>query len=298
MKTGSERARVGRAPKVSGRAGKADPNTEQLRKITKKLGNTQVKTLIGRNDHARDQIYQFILHRLQKIHSVQAREKAAMKKQRVWFDEVAHKKAGYGLPDPTRWKESAGEYKKAAQALARGNLGQAVDHLERAMEAERKALQNLPKQVPLDHTETAAIERPSAAVEVHPGEGCTPREVTEALHLAETVERESDKSHAEGLFRMRKPWWGDVGEDEDDKEGKKEGKAPGKGGKKPEGTEAEPALDREAEKQAGKEAEKDAEKDAVIEEERPEQDLRPEVEVPGDRPAPPVRRVRTTVKRP
>ena len=56
-----------------------------------------------------------------------------MKKQRVWFDEVAHKKAGYGLPDPTRWKESAGEYKKAAQALARGNLGQAVDHLERPL---------------------------------------------------------------------------------------------------------------------------------------------------------------------
>lgn len=293
MKTSSEQTKAGRAPKVSGRAGKADANTEQLKKIAKKLGNTQVQTLLGKNDHARDQIYQFILHRLQKIHAVQAREKAAMKKQRVWFDEVAHKKAGYGLPDPTRWRESAGEYKKAAQAVSRGNLGQAVDHLEAAMEAERKALQNLPKQVPLDHTETGVIERPSAAVDVHPGEGCTPREVTAAVQLAETIERESDTSQAAGLYRMRKPWWGEVAEDDDKADDKKADKAgPKKGGTQPEqedGAKAvEPELRVEQEPQA-------------VEEELPEQDKRQEMAplvVPGDRPAPPVRKVKTKVKRP
>lgn len=292
MKTSSEQTKAGRAPKVSGRAGKADANTEQLKKIAKKLGNTQVQALLGKNDHARDQIYQFILHRLQKIHAVQAREKAAMKKQRVWFDEVAHKKAGYGLPDPTRWRESAGEYKKAAQAVSRGNLGQAVDHLEAAMEAERKALQNLPKQVPLDHTETGVIERPSAAVDVHAGEGCTPREVTAAVQLAEEIERESDTSQAAGLYRLRKPWWGEVAED-DDKADKKADKAGAKkGGKQPAQEDAEKAV--EPEQRVEQEV-------PAVEEELPEQDKRQEMAplvVPGDRPAPPVRKVKTTVKRP
>lgn len=279
MKTTAEKSKTGRASKTAGRAGKADAGTEQLKKLSKKLGNTQVQALIGKNDAARDQIYQFILHRLQKLHSIQLREKQAMKKQRVWFDEVAHKKAGFGLPDPTRWRESASEYKQSAQSLSRGNLGQAVAHLDRAMEAERRAMEDLPKQVPLDHNDVA-VERPAASVGVNAGEGCTPREVIEAVHLAETIERESDKSEAAGLYRMRRPWWGDVAEDDE----KKEDKKPGKPGAKKAGKPEEEAA-QEVEKAGGPDK---AEHEPARQEHEPvAQDLRPEVEeerVPPPRP--------------
>lgn len=295
MKTTAEKAKTGRAAKTAGRAGKADAGTEQLKKLSKKLGNTQVQALIGKNDAARDQIYQFILHRLQKLHSIQLREKQAMKKQRVWFDEVAHKKAGFGLPDPTRWRESASEYKQSAQSLSRGNLGQAVDHLDRAMEAERRAMEDLPKQVPLDHDDIA-MERPTASVGVNAGEGCTPREVIEAVHLAETIERESDKSEAAGLYRMRKPWWGEVGEDDEKKEDKKADKPGAKKGASGEEVEAEkaaPGPDTETQQ------EQQPEREPVA------KDLRPQVEEelvappaphPGKEPAPAVRKVKTGVK--
>jgi len=297
VKTTAEKSKTGRAAKTAGRAGKADAGTEQLKKLSKKLGNTQVQALIGKNDAARDQIYQFILHRLQKLHSIQLREKQAMKKQRVWFDEVAHKKAGFGLPDPTRWRESAGEYKQAAQSLSRGNLGQAVDHLDRAMEAERRAMEDLPKQVPLDHHDVA-VERPAASVGVNAGEGCTPREVIEAVHLAETIERESDKSEAAGLYRMRKPWWGEVGEDDEKKEDKKADKPGAKKGERAEEAGAEKTA-------AGPEAEMQVEQQP--EREPAAKDLRPQVEedlvaaapipYPGQEPAPPARKVKTGVKR-
>ncbi len=303
MKTTAEKAKTGRAAKTAGRAGKADAGTEQLKKLSKKLGNTQVQALIGKNDAARDQIYQFILHRLQKLHSIQLREKQAMKKQRVWFDEVAHKKAGFGLPDPTRWRESASEYKQSAQALSRGNLGQAVDHLDRAMEAERKAMESLPKQVPLDHDDIA-MERPTASVGVNAGEGCTPREVIEAVHLAETIERESDKSKAEGLYRTRKHWWGEVGEDDEKKDDeKKADKKAEKNGAKPGAKKGASGEEVEADKAApGPDTETQQEQQP--EREPVAQDLRPQVEDelvapprPGQEPAPPARKVKTAVKR-
>lgn len=294
MKEKRSAAGTGRAARVTGQAGKADAQTEQLKKITKKLGNAQVQHVLGRNDKARDAIYQFILHRLQKMHQIQAREKAAMKKQRVWFDEVAHKKAGFGLPDPTRWKEAAQGYKQAAEGIARGNLGQAVDRLDKAIEAERKAMQELPKEVPLDHTETGAVERPGQAMEVGPGEGCNPREVTEALHLAEDIERVSEKSKAEGVFRPRLHWWDapEVEEGADDK--KPEGrKKPGR--RSPLGGVEEAASTKEAAADEKEEKDEDSAKEKA-----------PEVVVPapavsfapGATPAPPVRQVRTRVKKP
>ncbi len=274
---------------------KQDANTEQLRKISKKLGNAQVQTLIGRNDKARDAIYQFIVQRLQRIRAVQAREKEAMNKQRVWFDEVARKKAGFALPDPTRWRQAAKYYRLAAQSVARGNLGQAVQHMDRAMEAERQAFENLPKQVALDHTETGAVEAPSEMVAVSEGEGCTPREVTEAVNLAETIERESDTSQAAGVRGGRKPWWGEV---EEEGEEKKDGAKKGKKGE--EKVEAEPEKKpEEGEKKEEEEEVAQAEEKAEEKAQGQEQAVVAAGGVPlvSELPGPPVKTVRTRVKR-
>jgi len=198
-------------------AGKADPKSDQLRKMSKKLGNTQVQAVIGANNQQRDAIYQFIVARLQRVRSVQNKELAAMQNHRVWFDEVAHKKTGFALPDPTRWRTVARHYRMAAQSLARGNIGQAVQHLDRAMHAEKAAFASLPTQVNLDHTFDNDAKSPTA--QVHAGDGCTPREVTEAVQIAEQVERVAALSEPEGLPRSRKPWWG-TEESEDDEENK------------------------------------------------------------------------------
>ena len=201
-------------------AGKADPKSDQLRKMSKKLGNTQVQAVIGANNQQRDAIYQFIVARLQRVRSVQNKELAAMQNHRVWFDEVARKKTGFALPDPTRWRTVARHYRMAAQSLARGNIGQAVQHLDRAMHAEKAAFASLPAQVNLDHTFDNDTRSPTA--QVHAGDGCTPREVTEAVQIAEQIERVAALSEPEGLPRSRKPWWG-TEESEDDEEKKKNG---------------------------------------------------------------------------
>lgn len=203
--------------------GKGDPKSDQLRKLSKKLGNMQVQAVIGANNQQRDAIYQFIVARLQRVRSAQSKEIAAMQHHRVWFDEVARKKSGFSLPDPTRWRTVARHYRLAAQSVARGNIGQAVQHLERAMQAEKTAFTHLPVQVALDHT--FANDTPSPTAGVHAGDGCTPREVTEAVQLAEQIERVAAVSEPEGLPRMRKPWWGpeEATEDDDDAQ-KKNGK--------------------------------------------------------------------------
>lgn len=199
--------------------GKGDPKSDQLRKLSKKLGNTQVQAVIGANNQQRDAIYQFIVARLQRVRSVQSKELASMQHHRVWFDEVARKKSGFSLPDPTRWRTVARHYRLAAQSVARGNIGQAVQHLERAMQAEKAAFTHLPVQVALDHT--FANDTPSPTAGVHAGDGCTPREVTEAVQLAEQIERVAAVSEPEGLPRTRKPWWGTEEGSEDDDEQKK-----------------------------------------------------------------------------
>ncbi len=219
MPVKSRRAGAGSsATQRSAPAGKADPKSDQLRKMSKKLGNTQVQAVIGANNQQRDAIYQFIVARLQRVRSVQNKELAAMQNHRVWFDEVAHKKTGFTLPDPTRWRTVARHYRMAAQSLARGNIGQAVQHLDRAMHAEKAAFASLPAQVNLDHTFDNDARSPTA--QVHAGDGCTPREVTEAVQIAEQIERVAALSEPEGLPRSRKPWWG-TEESEDDEENKK-----------------------------------------------------------------------------
>ncbi len=300
QRTGSS---SGKARRVTGHGAKGDAQTEQLKKITKKLGNAQVQSVIGKNDRARDAIYQFIVHRLQKIQQVQGQEKEAMKKQRVWFDEVAHKKAGFGLPDPTRWREAAKKYRAAAESVARGNLGQAAQHLESAMEAERKAFRDLPKEIPLDHhltEEGQSGDRPEAMAQVHAGEGCTPREVSEALRVADEIERVTEKSKGEGIHKPRLHWW-DVAEGEDDgEEGKKTG---AKGGKRAadatgEQAEAKTEPEKRGEDQEREKAEEE-EQDVEVEQARAKEVA---VDLGGrpaslDVPAPVVKTVRTRVKK-
>lgn len=268
-------------------AQRSEPGARQLKTMAKALGNAQVQAVVARTDHQRDAIYQFILARLQRVQRVQSRERGAMSGHRVWFDEVARRKAGFALPDPTRWREVAVHYRHAAEALGRGNLGQAVQHLDRAMATEQQAMNALPEQVRLDQRDTAGAEAPD--LQAPAGAGCTPREVSEAIALAESIERVSERAEAEGLPRARAPWWNREPEADDDADDKK------KDGKKAErdaaGAVERPA--RETEQAPGVRQAEERTGEVQQAEERAEQHAVAHVTEPPAR----VRQVRTGVRR-
>lgn len=284
--------------KASGGPGaqRSEPGARQLKTLAKALGNAQVQAVVGRSDHQRDALYQFILARLQRVQTVQTRERAAMAGHRTWFDEVAHRKAGFTLPDPTRWRRVAEAYRHAAEALGRGNLGLAAQHVERAMAAEQEAMAHLPEQVRLDQRDTAGAAAPD--LQVPAGAGCTPREIRAAVALAETIERASDRSEAEGLPRVRKPWWNQEPEAEEEQkpeEGKKTaGDAAGSGSALASGS---PAKDdaRDVARDERREVAGDETREVARDESR--ELARDEARTPAAAPAPPVRQVRTGVRR-
>lgn len=183
--------------------------------------NAQQKALL---DH--------ICGRVKAIYTVQQVERAEMKNENQWFRDVARGREGYHLPDPTRFHEATQLYQRAAKALCAGDVAQGAKLMEKAMTAEREALDNLPKMVEnkLTTAERTAPEAPaalaSAATEVTPAERIAmPKE----MELARKILSIEDKMEPTApLKHNKKRWFSDLEEDEDENNpNKKTGEAKG-----------------------------------------------------------------------
>lgn len=206
--------------------GAIDPSPKSARKIEKivrKGGNEDFARRMGMRAGMRDQMLAFVCERLRHVHGVQQIEQSKIKDVRTWFRALARGKKGVLLPDPTRWHACASLYKRAGQALALGHVDRGAALLEKAMEAERAAMESAPSQVKDDLTraEEADPSPPAALGHVAAGMRCPAIDAPADLHFADLILNLSDRMEHSPPLRARRPkhWWDE--EEEEDEEGKK-----------------------------------------------------------------------------
>jgi hypothetical protein len=227
-----------------------DPSSLKADGLRKKLGNDAMGKKVDETAATRDELLQFICARLKVVHTVQSTERQEIGDVRDWYRQVAAGKPGFTLPDPTRWHQTAGIYKRAGIALADGDLGRGASLIEKALESERAAFESVPKQVQDsldegDHIakpERRAATAPDILAYVPSNAGCAvmerPRDLAYAdLILNVTAEMQESPPMPTPL------WWdeGNKAKDEDAKKGddKDAKKAEGKGAEKVDAKDAE-----------------------------------------------------------
>lgn len=208
-----------------------DAGSKELAKLAKKIGNSQVGSMLGAAREKRDALLRFIHQRLAQVQAVQRAEQDEMRDRRQWYLRLARSTPGYTLPDPTRWRETAVLYKRAAQSACAGDLGRAGHLLDDAVRAERAAWQNVPKQVDVPDAMKAPAENAEERPFVEEGEGCPPTAAPEVMHLADSVIRLSDSMPEVGAGPNRPThnWWEIVEEElpEEKRRGGEKGAARG-----------------------------------------------------------------------
>jgi hypothetical protein len=196
-----------------------DASAKDLVKLAQKLGNDRVQTLVRQSTGKRDALLGFVQERLAQMKAAQQAELKALSKDRVWFDEVARGKKGFGLPDPTRWRGAALLYRKAAEALCAGDLGRGAQLVDQAVEAERAAWDTMPGQVDVPDTARAPAEVPAERMLVEAGEGAPMAKAPETLALAREIVNVSDRADLQAMpQRLRRhEWWKVDDEEENEK---------------------------------------------------------------------------------
>ncbi len=220
MSQTSAKAESAKSKKPAARAAASAPKesgAKELSKLAKTVGNDRVADLLKGATKQRDSLLAHILERLASVKGAQSAEVRAMADQRVWFDEVAHGKTGFALPDATRWREPALLYRRAADALCAGDLGRGADLVRKAADAEAAAFAALPGQVQLPESERQAARSPAEADRATDGATCPATHAPAVMRLADAIVRTADR--APKVSNPPKPsrhgWWGaDEAEDE------------------------------------------------------------------------------------
>ncbi len=203
------------------KGGSRDGASRRMAALGKKLGNSGLDDVIKAKASQRDRMIEFILKRLENVKSIQNKELLEIKNVRQWYKEVAKGNEGFHLPDPTRWHECAQLYRRAIEALCNGNMGQGVQYLDRAVEAERTAEQSLPGQVrsKLTTPEKQEATLPDVAMGVGTGATCPTRNLPTGIRLAFDVLSIMDKmEHGPPMPTLRRSTWWDEELDEEEEE--------------------------------------------------------------------------------
>ena len=166
-----------------------DAESTRLQNVASKMGNGDLSKHLEGNSNQRDQLLQFIGHRLKEIHNVQNMEQLEIRNERQWFKEVAKGTDGYHLPDPRRWHECTELFDRAAEALCEGHLGRGAQLLEQALEKESATYDTIPKMVlnKLHTREKAPNNSPVALGHIAVGASCAATSGPSELKYADLI---------------------------------------------------------------------------------------------------------------
>lgn len=211
-----------------------DADSGQLQRMARKLGNAQVSTLVAGGAGKRDALLEFIGARLEEIARLQAAEAAALGQVQRDRTEIARRKPGATLPDPTRWRRPAELYERAALAAGGGHLAEGARLLADAVAAERAACAAMPASL-RGRTRPEPAREPPVVHAVEAGEGCAATSVTPLVQAAAAIARGGREPRELPVPKVGAPtWWaGDLAEEgagEGDE--KKEEETKGRRGKK------------------------------------------------------------------
>jgi hypothetical protein len=203
-----------------------DADSTRLQNVASKMGNGDLNKHLEGNANQRDQLLQFIAHRLKEIHNVQNVEQIEIGNERQWFKEVAKGADGYHLPDPRRWHECTELFDRAAEALCEGHLGRGAQLLEQALEKESATYDTIPKMVlnKLHTRERDANNAPVSLGYIASGASCSATSGPADLRYADLILNVRD--HVSTPPALNVPNWWDAPksdkeeeEEEDNQEG-------------------------------------------------------------------------------
>ena len=211
---------IGSASSRSGKLGKnSDVDSQLLKQMSSKMGNQGLNNQLQNSSVERDLLLQFICKQLKSIQHIQQIELDEVNQRDEWFREVAKGDHDFSLPEPERWKECASLYKKAGQALCRGDVSRGKHLLEEALKKEDAARDALPEQVEerLDAKEKIMTGSPvSTATEG--GEICPSTKPPKDLSIADKIL--SVRSTVRNASPVRRTpafnWWEELEESEED----------------------------------------------------------------------------------
>ena len=190
-KPNKSRGRPGSRIRHGGSQEKADDKTSRmLKNLHGSLGNQGLEEILNARNGRRDDMLKFVCERLKTIRQVQLTEAREWNDQREWHKTVFKGKEGHHLPEPARWKQAAEHFKKAGDALCRGDLGRAKQSMNEALEAEQAAFDAIPISVQDElqsSTTAAAGEAPSAADNLNSDDTCSACERPKELKLADRI---------------------------------------------------------------------------------------------------------------
>jgi hypothetical protein len=183
-------------------------------------GNNSVDKQLRRSTDLRDALLAFAGTRLKTLFQVQQKELKEIKDQRQWFKEVAKGVAGFHLPDPTRWHQSAELYQQAATALANGNLGKGGQLLDKALEAERAAYKSMPVQVEqeLNRAEQTQPQTPHELAHVSVSSVCPSTKRPTEIKYADLILNVMDVMEGSSPNPLMRQWWESEEEEEEEEE--------------------------------------------------------------------------------
>ena len=201
-----------------------DADSARLHQVASKMGNTDLTKHLNENSSKRDQLLQFICHRLKEMHSVQDIERNQIAHQREWFKEVAKGKKGWHLPDPTRWHGAAQLFKRAANAICTGHLGRGAQLLNKALELEASTYESVPKMVQskLDSKQMRPNSEPVEMGNITSDAACSSIARPAGLHFADLILNIQD--HLEKIPSLPiQNWWDTPIKEEDEEEEEEQG---------------------------------------------------------------------------
>ena len=210
----------GSASSKSGKLGKnSDIDSQLLRQLSSKMGNSGLSDRLQQNSSQRDAMLQFICSQLKNVEHIQQIELDEVSQRPEWFREVAKGENGFALPEPERWKECASLYKKAGQALCRGDVSRGKQLLEEALKKDAATRESIPKQVEqrLESDEREMNGSPvSTATEG--GEVCPSTNEPKDLKIADKILSVRATVKNAPPIRRTKPftWWEEQEESEEE----------------------------------------------------------------------------------
>lgn len=187
-----------------------DEASQTLRSQAAKGGNATMNAQTAEANVRRDAMLEFIAQRLAQAKVLQARELDQLAKSRVWYDEVAKGKAGFKLPDPTRWKHCAGLYQRAIESITAGQLGRGAQLLDQAVEAEKAVYHSLPSQVERDDFQQAPLGVPDARLGLMMEAHSDPTKADEMLAVAREIGNVTSVAEDQPFPQRQRPhtgWW-------------------------------------------------------------------------------------------
>lgn len=197
----------------------------RLAKLVKAIGNDEIKQRIQEGRATREMMLQFVTEHMREMAVMQQRERLETKRQATWnwWRTVADANVWWQKnPRPNRWKGPAEDYKRAADAIARGDLRRGQQLIEKAIQTEQEVIADTTSLVSFNDLDIHANSDPGEIRDLvahTPVTGACPLPPEIHALYREMMHVDVEIVEMPNRRRRRDPWWTEEEEEEDEADG-------------------------------------------------------------------------------